>query len=902
MSTETEPSVLDYARYYGLSQNHLEVDPLQQALLPPPAEHQPPLQPDTETPWLQLSPSITTPPPERLTAVKAASALLAVTDPKQYDDPGFDPVDLLPIHRIRHHKVELPLLRSDHEMDMLGFLHPIEPNLAEEFIPLEKVDNEQDEGLGWPSYCYAWPGVYFRKAQNEKLELTRDVFAYMKAALDAGPENGVLDFEYEWPIPSRNPIRVPITPPLLPRSPSPQPFEPSSETGQLDFLSDHSSPTRQELDRIEKMIIQNDSLTQKEPGSCGASADLDKLDTNNIGDLYSPLRAVQAAPSPCQGKRKRRGDLKVEGPLTPPPSHGPPPWAGHKTSLSEVLRNLSPSVSLPFPGPEQTSLDDIDMLFAEHIGPVAAKAAREIEQEQLQEADTTCRVLVPVMDFSKPKPPWDSVASDAVNEAGKRFLREIKETYLSLPSWRLDGSVMRELSWKPFSSSQGRYKLQETIEDDGSLASFIAQPDPIDLDTLIWKPPGLRIFDEVHDSEDEELTYGVFPPAKDVQSLIKKRNLELHDGGEISAQEDMETSEGKRSSKDFLKRERPRSAKSRKHEVASEPADFSAMNSLEEFLGLRTGKIQRIGEATERMPETIALRSAAETLRPPEAIKNNVVKIPLPTAQPGSLTAPFYLVASTSFLLNRNLACRVQNLCPSATIIERDFALHNSQASYQGSTTKVARTLPEASLDEADLIISPSTGLIFTSLPKIKQQALPGQATHSPVRERIHRIAGRYERLIVVVSRVAISPNICFESMEDLDESDCEALVALTGFLSHLAALSESELLFVDGDTSVLAKWTTSLVVKYSVHNSTRLLEEETQWEVFLRHAGMNAFAAQAVLGELKSLAERERGAWGLREFILMSPEEKRRRFESVLGGRRLLERVGQVLDARWYG
>ena len=203
MSTETEPSVLDYARYYGLSQNHLEVDPLQQALLPPPAEHQPPLQPDTETPWLQLSPSITTPPPERLTAVKAASALLAVTDPKQYDDPGFDPVDLLPIHRIRHHKVELPLLRSDHEMDMLGFLHPIEPNLAEEFIPLEKVDNEQDEGLGWPSYCYAWPGVYFRKAQNEKLELTRDVFAYMKAALDAGPENGVLDFEYEWPIPSR---------------------------------------------------------------------------------------------------------------------------------------------------------------------------------------------------------------------------------------------------------------------------------------------------------------------------------------------------------------------------------------------------------------------------------------------------------------------------------------------------------------------------------------------------------------------------------------------------------------------------------------------------------------------------------------------------------------------------
>ncbi|KAI4262946.1 MAG: hypothetical protein L6R42_001892 [Xanthoria sp. 1 TBL-2021] len=900
MSKENEPSVLDYARYYGISKNHLEVDPLQQGLVPPPDEPQAPLPLDTETPWLRLSPSIAAPPPERLTAVKEASALLAVTHPKQYDHLVLDAIDLFPAHRIRHSKVELPLLRSDHEMDMRHFVHPIEPDLAEEFIPFEKVDDEQDEGLEWPSYCYAWPELYFRKAQNEKLEVGRDVFAYMNAALEARPENGELTFEYDWPIPRRNRARDPITPPLLPRSPSPKPFEPSSETGHLDFLSDHSSPTRPELDRIDKVIIQNDSLTPAEPRSYGAVTDPDKLDANSIGDLYSPLMNIHVAPSPSQHKWKRIRDLKVEGPLTPPPSHRPPPWDGHKPSLSEVLRNVSPSLSLQFPEPEQTSLDDIDMLFAEHIAPVAAKAAREIEQEQLQEADTTCRVPVPVMDFSKPKPPWDSVASDTIDEGRKAFLRGIKETYVSLPPWRLDGSTMRELSWKPFSSSQGHYQLQESIEDDGSLASFIAQPDPMDLDTLMWKPPGLGILDGIHDPE-EELAYGVFPPAKDVESLIKKRNFELHDGGETLAQGNMDRSEGRRSSKDLRKPEGPRLAKSAKHDIAAEPG-FSAMDALDEFLGVRTGRIKKMCEATAELPKAIGSTTAVELIRPPEAAEDRAAKTPLPTPQPRVPTAHIFLVASTSFLSNRHLACRVQSLYPSATIIERDFAIHSFQASYQGSTTKGPRTPPEVKFDEADLIVSPSTGLILTSLQKIKQQALPGQATHSPVRERIHRIAGRYERLIVVVSRAAISPDMGSEPTGNLDESDCEALVSLTAFLSHLAALSESELLFVDGDTSLLARWIVSLIVKYSAHNLTRLLEEETQWEVFLRHAGMNAFAAQAVLGELKSIAEREGGTWGLRDFILMSPEEKCQRFEGVLGGRRFIERVGKMLDARWYG
>ena len=203
MSNDAEPSLLDYARYYGLSKNYLEVDPLRSGLVPPPDKPESTLQLDTETPWLQLSPIITTPPPERLTAVKEASTLLATVDPKQYDKSLVNTINQIPTYRVRNAKLELPLLRSDHEMDMLELLRRSEPDLAEEFIPFEKVDDEQDEGLAWPSYCYAWPDWYFQQAENEKLEVTRDVFSYMNAALDARLKDGEPEFDYDWPIARR---------------------------------------------------------------------------------------------------------------------------------------------------------------------------------------------------------------------------------------------------------------------------------------------------------------------------------------------------------------------------------------------------------------------------------------------------------------------------------------------------------------------------------------------------------------------------------------------------------------------------------------------------------------------------------------------------------------------------
>lgn len=87
-----------------------------------------------------------------------------------------------------------------------------------------------------------------------------------------------------------------------------------------------------------------------------------------------------------------------------------------------------------------------------------------------------------------------------------------------------------------------------------------------------------------------------------------------------------------------------------------------------------------------------------------------------------------------------------------------------------------------------------------------------------------------------------------------------------------------------------------------------KLLQEETLWEIFLRQAGLNAFAAQAILAKLKGpeTGDIEMGPrdsvvyFGLAAFIRMSLQERVHRFERLLGGRNLTERVSKVLDAQW--
>ena len=86
-------------------------------------------------------------------------------------------------------KLELPLLTSDHEIDMQRFVRVMIPDLANEHLPLESLNEEADEGLSWPSRYTALPDIYSRKSTDEKLDVSPVVLSYMANTLDCG--NGI---------------------------------------------------------------------------------------------------------------------------------------------------------------------------------------------------------------------------------------------------------------------------------------------------------------------------------------------------------------------------------------------------------------------------------------------------------------------------------------------------------------------------------------------------------------------------------------------------------------------------------------------------------------------------------------------------------------------------------------
>lgn len=723
-------------------------------------------------------------------------------------------------------------------------------------------------------------------------------------------------------------------------SPSPEPHVPSSETGRLDLLSDATSPTREEAREIERTIFANDRVLpiKKQDDSALQISDPMLLETESLGDIYSPLKGIRYPPSSPPPCRERPKDLKVEVPLSPPHSDQPPPWKRKSVSFSEALPELIPELPHPIPKPENTSSDDIDAFFEETIKPIAIKAGRAIEQEQLQEADTTLRVQIPIMDFSLPIAPWKAKShrqkADNEEEALKKTLTEMKALHFSKHVWPTSGQAERELKWAPFPLALGKVETQESIPDNGFIDRYMVPPERVDVNTLTWKPDGLRIFDEIAESDEEELEEGHFHEEKDINSLIRKRKLEL-EADDLLSSPSKETSNvvktrpQNKQSGDMSVTGAEKVVSKPTGEVASKGTNgedsftdsFSAMGALEDYMNIRKGRMTRrkvtsdhhfaknphLPQVSEPLDSHLSKRDSNIT---PQAPAPRALVLPSPTLSVP--TSPHFFIVSASFLNNRRLSRQVQRLYPSAEFIERDFTLHQQQQDQRRPQLKAnAESVKVGTMvDEADMLLSPSTGLIWTTIQKIKQRSLPGQEVRSAVRERILRTSPRYERLLVLVSQNQnadpasdrVSPNI-----QTLDDDDCIALAEFTAFCATLPDEVQSN--FVAGGDEDLAKWVVAAMVKHGLttEQEIKLLQDETLWEVFLRRAGMNAFAAQAILATLKAPDDDQIDNaglpgpdYGLTAFAKMSVQERFARFETLLGGRRLLGRVSRVLDARW--
>ena len=196
MSQDTqnlEPSIIEYARFYGLTYDHLQDSPLQGLSLP---ENSASLLDDPpELVHIELTDVKVA--EERLTLDAGAASFLSFITESINRPPTPSDEDLgIHRHRIRRMKLELPLLRTDHEIDVIRFASPIVPDLENEFLPTETVDTEEDEGLEWPSSFRALPDKFSNILKSEKIGASKDDFLYLQKTVSCHLE-GVDNIGFE---------------------------------------------------------------------------------------------------------------------------------------------------------------------------------------------------------------------------------------------------------------------------------------------------------------------------------------------------------------------------------------------------------------------------------------------------------------------------------------------------------------------------------------------------------------------------------------------------------------------------------------------------------------------------------------------------------------------------------
>jgi len=97
--------------------------------------------------------------------------------------PDEDYLQKLDPPRRRQNKLDIPLLRTDHELDVRQFASTKYKRLDASGISAFGLAEEEDEGLGWPSTTSELPQKYDTLANSERLDVSREALLLLKSAL-----------------------------------------------------------------------------------------------------------------------------------------------------------------------------------------------------------------------------------------------------------------------------------------------------------------------------------------------------------------------------------------------------------------------------------------------------------------------------------------------------------------------------------------------------------------------------------------------------------------------------------------------------------------------------------------------------------------------------------------------
>ncbi|KAJ9138392.1 Lysine acetyltransferase [Pleurostoma richardsiae] len=828
----------------------------------------------------------------------SAASIALIDKARKIQTPSKD--DVVALHRasaprsLRSMKLELPLLKSDYESDCRKLMKNIiacrTPALADHRLPLEPIDTEKDEGLDFPKTAKQHADALIARISQERIDVSRETMIYLAKQLRVEwTEEEQSSLLYSQLSYKKNPGAEPFTPPVSPKLGTHEYWIPPEEACQVPIPSDPSSRLSSDIKAAEDAVFRENN-------------DAWPLEISQEGPFSVSLDTVVPPSVPADEmpdfRHQRLEDLKLEVPLLPIESNSSTTPPVDMTKIIKSVPALSSDGTLQ-------SEDTIDQRLITVLQDAETHTMRSIEQEKLVPLDTLSRVPIPLMDFTIPEPPWHHLSNDS-----KRLFKWIKESNpeaFKLPKWPTNKQMDARMVWIPISSSDARIPMSESIADDsGVLDALTALPPEEEVCTseaFVWKRPGWAILREDEDDEEEDIS-PVFSGSKaptDLMRLIKKKSTLFSNPKTAIEPVTKDSNTGMQPVIDPLPK--PHQQGDTGETVLADDEQPALSKLLDNFLLLNAPKKRSLEQSsflpghehTPALPEKKKPRTITELpieTRPEKALPADNAA---PAPQIKLPSTPMRALISVS--LPRAILHGLEKYLPGIELIDRDHNAHNESVWRAGSVCRSEVVSPLA--DEADITISPATGIILTTMVKVRQKPLPGTGK-SVLCNHVEKVSLRHERTIVLVSEGNVE-----EVMVQMAPPMATALAEFQAFVQSVD--NAILVVYVPGGPETLAKWAAALVCRHyseAAAVSQYLIEEETCWELFLQRAGMNAYAAQVVSGMLQAPDEKtntaQSGQYGLPAFIRMTQEERVTRFAPILGGRKVLDRVGQLLDAQW--
>ena len=639
-------------------------------------------------------------------------------------------------------------------------------------------------------------------------------------------------------------------------------------------IENHAEKSRRIEDELSKRDILLDTPTKES---------MDGIDAeNDIGRVYSPRENMEKQKTI---EVRNSADLRMDEPMTPPDTDRPQ----EKLALTVpgLLDEAGVKLPLPITPTENTSMDDLEEIMQE-TEPIVNKFKHAIENEKLDEPRIARKMELPtIKDEPLPNPPW---RVDALAEPEKReqmrssFLKKVQSDLMRHSDNHIE-ALESSLQWLKARDLE----IKEDLTCDINLEHWIAVPQRMDPKAFVT--PACDALDD-DDSDLEEIERADLPGPADFSVLLQQRKRDMCEASFLT---------------DFTNESRPN-----RHDSDTLPSKrqrrtlFSPMGAVDDFITARCGtnsSIKGREDAIRLVPtETdvdVEPERAQTNIHKPQKVSQEI-DVPLPAIQASPPKAQ--CIISFALMNSRGLIKHIQRLYPSLELFERDFnggfsASVQAQAGQLSSMGTV-----DSPSREADIILSPTTGIILTTVQKLQQRPLPGSKSPQALQARLVSVAPRYETLILVVSQNPTKD----ASPVALTPSDSAAVAEITSFgkSAYFKSLNTdvSVILCLGGERHV-AHWVVALMVQHSRNISGVVLkQEEAPWEVWLRRLGMNAFAAQAILSSLNNSGSSngpQDKSIGLPELVQMDASERTGRLSGALGPA-TLERLNKILDASW--